>query len=260
MTAKATGQKLCLTLTTQNAAKPASSEQSRFWRQVQVHKDSSEMLLSSESRLSKMAADFWNSSRLLSPTQPNLRYCCRCLAQEGVGLGGTKHSSTPRVQRAPLVVLCPPVLRELRRSQRGSRGDRAPRCPRCLPAGHGLSLDRADSSTQGQSCCGAARPQTPEPQRWPVSPAQHRWMNVFVSPKHIWELVTWSQRVLAPEGRPHSLPDPSHPSEPQPGRARRGEGGLWITLSSHEPAWRLPLHLCGFFKTMINTSNNSILP
>lgn len=62
MTAKATGEEQCPTLTIQNTAKPASSETPAI--QILQAGTSSEMLLSSESGLSKITAAFWNSNRL----------------------------------------------------------------------------------------------------------------------------------------------------------------------------------------------------
>lgn len=221
MTAKATGQEHSPSKM-QPSQCHLKHQQSSFCRQVQVPRDSSETVLSSGNGLSKISAAFWNSSRLLSSTQPDLQCCYTCLAQEGIGPEELNTLSQPKSRvlvQSPAQCSLLSVLRKLREASEAAGVARpSAAMALCRPrplSGAGLTAPHR------HCCCGTARPQIPPPQGWPVSPAKQG--EYLCEPK---------AHLRASVQEEPSVPCQTHLA-PLRASARhsasQGNGGLWIT-------------------------------
>lgn len=166
MTAKATGQELCLTLTIQNAAKPALSETPAI-QILQAGTNSQELfrnVIVPRKWTQQDRCSLLKQQQAFEPNSASSPVLLHMPPQEGIGLGGTKEPSTAQAQFA--VPCSIPGLRMLRRRQRGRR------CPSAPRQAMAPVQSRADHSPQAQDCRGTATSQMPHPQRWPVSPAK----------------------------------------------------------------------------------------
>lgn len=211
-------------------------QQSRFCRQVQIHRSYSEMLLSPESGLSKIAAAFWNSSRLLSPTQPHLQCCYTCPHRKALGWEELKSLPQPR----------PSLLCRAPSQGSGCWGEGSEAAGAPAPPGRPWPLSRAGPTTLHRHRTAVEQPHHKCLIHRGGLSAQQNKVNVSASTKHIWELLTCHSKYSHKKERPFPCQSRLTPGR---GTARQGTRGRWLVdliittwtsvASTSVPVWLL---------------------